>query len=319
MASYDAVNYVLRPNKNVERKLLFEALRKLEPRFEVPMYRYIGLGSIWFIDFVLAHKLLGVRDMVSIQDTDAGAERARFNRPYGCIDVVEGETTKVLPELELGRKRAIIWLDYDSDLHGPALNDIPVVCGSVPSGSVVLVTLNAHRGQLSMKSPEGEVLSREDALRALVGDLAPPSFGSDYFNTSQFPNSLAQIVIAHLDRATRLTGRPERFRALFNFSYQDNAPMITVGGMIANAEDALRLEDSHLPAHFDYVTGRDQYKIDVPLLTPKEKAEFDQLLPCENVPSAEEIRELGFPLKLAQIASYHRLYRHYPMFAELAV
>jgi hypothetical protein len=92
--------------------------------------------------------------------------------------------------------------------------------------------------------------------------------------------------------------------------------MVTVGGMIANQEQLTRLEECQLFEKFEYVTGEEQYVIDVPPLTPKEKLIFDQLLPTDEPPSVAKMTEMGFSLTEAQIAAYHKFYRFYPMFGE---
>ena len=43
--SYQKVNYALRPAKNIERKMICEALRQLSGFCLVETYRYIGFGS----------------------------------------------------------------------------------------------------------------------------------------------------------------------------------------------------------------------------------------------------------------------------------
>ena len=67
MASSDYINYVIRPNKTVERKLIFETLSRLAPIFNFAEYRYIGFGALWFVDFVMAHKYLSIANMISIE------------------------------------------------------------------------------------------------------------------------------------------------------------------------------------------------------------------------------------------------------------
>ena len=86
MASFDVVNYTIRPNKNIERKLVFESLRELSTPLGLGDYRYIGLGSPWFIDFLLAHRYLLIRDMICIE-FEEHAPRMEFNKPYDCIAV----------------------------------------------------------------------------------------------------------------------------------------------------------------------------------------------------------------------------------------
>jgi len=60
------VNYVLRPAKNVERKMLCEAFQRLTNFASLREYRYIGFGSIFFSDFTLFHRNLGISDLIDI-------------------------------------------------------------------------------------------------------------------------------------------------------------------------------------------------------------------------------------------------------------
>ena len=50
--SYLRVQYELRPAKQVERRMIIDALRKLAMAgFEIEDYNYVGFGSIYFVDF----------------------------------------------------------------------------------------------------------------------------------------------------------------------------------------------------------------------------------------------------------------------------
>src|SRR5712692_6704606 len=99
MASFDAINYSLRPSKSIQRQLVFDGVRFLQDVMELDRLAYIGFGSIWFTDFVLAHKVLRIDDMVSIEDNDIGYLRAKFNSPYSTVRVEHGLSTAILPRL----------------------------------------------------------------------------------------------------------------------------------------------------------------------------------------------------------------------------
>ena len=43
--SFESINYMLRPNKNVERKLIARSLLRIGQRFPIRDYRYVGFGS----------------------------------------------------------------------------------------------------------------------------------------------------------------------------------------------------------------------------------------------------------------------------------
>ena len=108
-ASFDVINYSLRPNKNIERKLIFESLRLMDNLFEFSSYRYVGMGSLWFVDFILAHKMLHINNMVSIERPEY-AKRVEFNKPYNCISIEAGDTTHVLPTIDLQKQLDLVWL-----------------------------------------------------------------------------------------------------------------------------------------------------------------------------------------------------------------
>ena len=318
--SFEKVNYAIRPNKNVERKLIFECLGGLGQHFDLSQYTYIGLGSMWFIDFILAHKRLLIKDMVSIEKELDAESRANFNRPYCCIKVEPGETTIVLPSLLLDEKHSIIWLDHDSDLKGTVLRDIEIICEKAKSGCIFIVTLNANVRQVKdVKNKEGKRLADEEALRYFVGGLAPEPMPKDALSKEKFPQILGKILIDHMKRSPRIAGTDKKFVPIFNFYYRDTAPMITVGGMLANQADAEKLSRCQLSEKYDYIRGETQYHIAVPHLTPKEKFGIDQLLPSPRSLSAKDIEDnLGFSLKDEHIKAYCKFYRFYPMFGEIA-
>lgn len=318
MPSFDNVNYSVRPNKNVERKLIFDALRVLNSEFDFDTVPYIGMGSLWFVDFVMAHKILHMQRLISIEHEE-NAPRSEFNRPYNCISVLPGDTGKVLPEMNLD-ERCIMWLDYDTGLEGPVLRDAELVLEKVPVGSVFIVTLNAHNGRLPKMDAHGNEQTRRAALVQFAGDLVPADVTEGDLGGKRYPCVLSRILLTHLKRSFRRSGRRGRFYPLFNFAYSDNAPMVTIGGMLVDEVAEGRLEKCRLTEKFDYVTGEAPYAICVPMLTPKEKIALDGLLPSADAPSVERVQAaLGFALKQTQIAAYHRFYRSYPVFGEIPI
>lgn len=62
--SYRIINYPLRPAKAIERRMLCAAFERLHPFQRIERYRYVGFGSIYFSDFQLLHRQLGITDML---------------------------------------------------------------------------------------------------------------------------------------------------------------------------------------------------------------------------------------------------------------
>lgn len=323
MESFEGFNYATRPNKNVERKMIFEGLAALSGVFPFSAYRYIGFGSMWFADFILAHRILGITRMTSIQELADFAKRARFNKPYACITVEEGDAATVLPKLPIEQGPTLLWLDYEESA-ARVLRELRELCARLASGSILLVTVNSSKEQVPPKNLEGANTAEKHAkevelFRQTYGDLAPAEFPKDFFDKSRYPANIADTLIRHLTHATRVAGRDEHFEVLLNIAYKDGAPMITVGGMIANEVDRARLATARagLPTPFAFMRSPGQIRIAVPPLTTREKLALDQLFPAEATPTEAAVAEIGFPLKQAQIDEYQRYYSRYPVYGEL--
>ena len=321
MASPDHVNYSIRPNKAVERRIVFEVLDALSPVLRWPIYRYIGLGAPWFVDFVMAHKVLLISNMVSIEKDPTLASRAEFNKPYACVTVEAGDSSSVLETLDLGASPVLAWLDYDTGPDGPVLEDLCTLCSQVPAGSVVIVTINAHRDRLPTHDEQGQRHSCfANRLRTWAGDLVAREIPDTAEQKSGYPRFLASVLIAHMHRQIRVSGRQdEALLPLFNIGYADNAPMITVGGVISAQSQREDIESALQSEGLGGFLGAERHLVvRVPPLTVKEKAGLDQLLPRDTVPSPKEMEQIGFKLKPSQIEAYCRFYRYYPTFVEVS-
>ena len=314
------IDYQVRPNKVVERKMIFGALVRLVGHFATEQYSYIGLGAYWFTDLVMAHKRLGIRDLVSIEGDRKTAIRARANRPYSYVEVKEGLSTLLLPEVLKQRSQVIVWLDYDGGVSDIVLDDIQILGERLQSGSIACVTVNANSGQFG-----GEDV-REVQLRKSFPEVAEP-LPDGFFQKppNRFPMQLAGLLLGRLTRivAERIG---ERFLPLFNFFYQDGAPMITVGGIVINSS---QIEDVRKTGIFDEagITGETQFVIDAPALTRREKLAFDRLIPeSSDACTPGNLEGAGLPgLVASEDAAYYDsllrryapVYKQYPTFSEV--
>lgn len=325
MASTDSVNFAIRPNKAVERKLVFETLSRLAEVYEFSECRYIGFGAMWFVDFVLAHRRLSITDMISIEKNEYLASRARFNKPYACVSIEVGESDIVLPHLRLEERRLLVWLDYDTSLDGPVLTDLATLCQRAPAGSVLIATINAHKNSL----PDRDANDREfedvqERISYFVGEFADgliaQKLPKEAMQASGYPGFLSSLLLLHMRRQLRTAGREgESIVPLFNISYRDNAPMVTIGAAIGNEQHVLETNRALASQGVVERAADVPLRVEVPPLTFKEKIALDQLMPREQVPTEKVIEDLGFRLKPSQIEAYHRFYRYYPMFGELDV
>jgi hypothetical protein len=326
-ASYRRLNYALRPGKAIERKMLCEGFRRLHPFDRVENYRYVGFGSIYFSDFDLFHRSLGLQRMLSIEK-DAHAEASfLFNKPYSCIDLDCRPASAVLPGLTWDR-RAIVWLDYDGRLDDDVLADASVVAARAPSGSMFLVSVNVQAdrepdaaGRAAYEREMGEAFEidayRLRELRRRIGDALPAEVtGRDLRGPG-----LAEVSrrVVHARVAEALAGRnatmptAERlsYRQVFFFAYSDGALMMTVGGVIVAEGEGDKFAACDF-GDLDFArTAGVPYRIEVPHLTMKEMRHLNAQLPRIG-------KGLDAPpgVSDADIAKYAEIYRYFPTYAE---
>jgi hypothetical protein len=313
MASFEEINYALRPNKVVERKLVFEVLSTFLPAVNFSTYNYIGLGSMWFVDFIMAHKLLSIGTLISIEKKSP--DRARFNAPYKCIEVKRGKSTDVLPTLDYNAP-ILAWMDYDEGPSPSIIDDFEQLCRASAPGSFLFMTVNAHIGSIrDQKDPEGKLLSRADAFSRSVKGFSDTALREGDLSAKKYPGVLSSTLLIVLQRFVRRRARGLAYLPICNFSYNDGAPMITIGGLLADEALERKFADIKAQPNPDYFAPTTIFEIAVPPLTHREKMAIDRLLPAAEPPQIQA--ELGFEIPAKQVVQYYRFYLHYPVFAEI--
>jgi hypothetical protein len=319
MPSFDEINYSLRVNKNVERKLLVEVFASLKPEFPIESYQYLGFGSVWYVDFILMHRRLGIQDLVSVEKETSRLDRAEFNRPFACVKVLGGDLSGHLATMTFA-KPVIAWLDYDDGIAGPMLKDITDLVQKAPPNSIVAVTCNAERRQLDAV-PDGvaskddpEKVRQEAVLRYYAKDLIPTPLKPKTLTAPGFTKFLGEALLAQISHAVLKAGREEAVVPLFNFGYSDGARMVTVGALLASPDRSAAVAAKKAAAKHEFFFNADQFTIEVPHLTRKEKLAFDQHLPSTK---ALDVKKLKFTIPDRLIRAYEQLYNYYPVFEEL--
>lgn len=321
MASYEKLNYFLRPSKQVERKLFIEALQRLSKAgYYVTDYTYLGLGSVYFADFILVHKYLLIDNMVCAEHTEI-PKRMRFNKPYDFIKVEMAPVNKVLNDERLinRTKPHVVWLDYDFSLNDSILDDIRDTVHVLAPGSVFLVTVTADPKALANALDEKvrqniTDIQRRDLLVAFLNNqfgtyLLKPVVRAD-LSYNRLPLLMIDVLQEHLKQA--FNSRPSlKFYQLFNFKYADGVQMLSLGGLIDNDDAGQKLTDAGI-YDLDFIeTGKKPIEISVPPLTMREKDWLDQHMVRNSEPPVLDF-ELGNDL----LKNYIKYYRHYPVYNE---
>lgn len=312
MTSFSIVNYSLRPSKSIQRQIVFDGVSKLSAHLNLDRMMYVGFGSIWFTDFVMAHKLLGINDMVSMETDEVGFLRAKFNSPYATVRVIHGLSSDVLPQLyqdnALRARPWMVWLDYDREFDDTLKIDIKSIVENAPANCILLVTFNGNELKY------GRAPDRPARLKELFGDGVPDDLPKNACKDDRMHQTLADLALDFMSSTANDLSRPGGFVSAFRLVYRDVAPMITVGGILP-ARGAARIAD-------DFIRGtnwpcKPVKPIVAPHLTMREAAVLQSQLPCDQPLTRDAVRGLGFDLEDDQLEAFTTYYRQYPAFAQI--
>lgn len=336
--SFERIDYQLRYNKHIERRLVFDLLGRARQIVGLDDHGYLGFGSMWFSDFRLAHRVLELGSMVSMERSQHVA-RARFNQPYRSITVEGGDSSATLQafDKDYWSKPHVAWLDYDGTLSQDVVKDIHLFLDNCAADSVVIVTLQALWKNYRPKLDTDEIRQRADTavgqVETLLGaNVVPPRFepgppnaagASPDVVSGRFPEFFAEALLAAMAHRIATSGRKIgeeglRFVPIFNFCHEDMAEMVTVGGAIVSdsrenlwkteVRDGVPLsDDGLLPSH---------QRLDLVPLTVKEKMTLDACLPQAQKDFFKTAKKAGLKLHDQELAKYWKYFRQFPVFME---
>lgn len=324
MGSYDKINYLLRPNKSVERKMVCEMLSGISSIKNLSKYMYVGLGSVYFADFLLFHRNLGIRRMVSIESDDKVKDRCEFNKPFSCVELKMGDSTNILPNLDIQDNDSIVWMDYDGAISDSVFSDINTVVSKMKPDSFFMLSLNADFSTLKKPLDEdGEMDPYRCAIEMIGDDRFPNQYRDVELTSTTYLNLLYHCVMNEIAAAIRKRNGWEEEKVMFhqtvNFIYQDGARMWTIGGFLFKEVEAevhlVKMNTRDLPY---YKNDSEVFKIQCPLLTLKEIQTLNSHMPCvvHDDGRIDEQFLNEFPLNNKDIKEYAALYRYYPSYVE---
>jgi hypothetical protein len=315
--SFEKFNYLLRPSKQVERKLFIEALHRLAAGgLPLREYTYLGMGSVYYADFILFHKYLYLDNMICVEGEPI-PKRMDFNKPFDFIRLEMKRVAEIIPDLDRALKH-IVWLDYEDHLSKEILADTAGLLHILAPGSVLVVTVDADPRLLEDPKAEDQCTERQarnllDLFQSDLGRYHVGEIPRSMISRTGLPKLFAQILQSQFKE--ELAKRPPlRFQQLFNFRYADGAQMLTLGGIISSPSDLATVNISGV-LDLPFVTTSDEpIKISVPPLTIREKQWLDKRM---SEPLKSE--DLAFELEKEPLDNFRAYYRYYPTYYETLI
>ncbi|CAB3858820.1 hypothetical protein LMG26788_02151 [Achromobacter pulmonis] len=339
--SFHRFDYLLRTNKHIERKLVFDILDGMTQQINFDQHWYLGFGSMWFGDFRLAHRRLGINRMVSVEYPEH-ATRAEFNRPFAGVRVEPGDCRAVISEMtdDTWAKPVIAWLDYDGYLNDDVVGDIDILLSRAQLNSVVVVTVNGARATYRARQ-SGAIRARGETAIGVVESFLgagciPPRFQPTANATgnhteaseTDFPEFLTEAITSYMEHHLVSLARQEggsrlKFLPLYRLHHRDGADMVTVGGAIVNEEtEELWKRCLTRQPLLAMPNGQPTYcRLDLIPVTVKEKIALDACLPDigDGTEFFAAVRAAGVALPEAELSKYRKFYQHFPVFVESSI
>jgi hypothetical protein len=329
MPSFEKIDYFLRPSKQVERKLIIEALQKMaKAGHYIHDYTYLGLGSIFYVDFLLFHKYLLIDNMICAEHFN-NPNRMKFNKPYEFIELKMKPIGEIIPVINR-EKPYLIWLDYDYTIGADVLSDIRKSLHVMSPGSILIITIACDFHDLTnlinpVEKKEMNEREQQHEVVSILNELIGAHYSEDItltdIATANLPKLMATVLRNFINSCMVARSNLE-FIQLFNFQYKDGIQMLTLGGIVGNEQTHDLLEAAGI-YKLKFVTASDQpIEISVPPLTIREKNWLENNLTRlekhlgidTNLP-----KDVPFEIKADFVRTFVKYYRHYPSYYETLV
>ncbi len=324
--------YHLRLNKAVDRFLLVEVLNALVESecLNLSGYTYYGLGGPFLEDCRLLREYLPFLSLVSLEEDEETFERQRFHRFARDLTLKNCSLKEFLSEYR-STGSEILWLDY-TKLKKGTFSEFRELLEKSAHQTIIKITVPAHRpdnpnqlGYVSSETDrEGLLKTFKDTLTHEFHEVLPGPIKDSDIKPGAFPRFVQSMLQVAAEKALPAVG-DIIFQPLHSTSYRDSVTMLSVTGIVTECEFAeqikSKLKDWRF-ANFDWSAPR---KIDMPVLSVKERLQLECLLPEERNAAKVLAEALKYRIddsdgkyrqKLRDYADFHR---YYPYFAKISV
>jgi hypothetical protein len=320
--------YRLRPKKHVDRELFAEFVTSFLSGQAPGKYVYISMGGQHLSDHRSIYRRSGLRSLYSFDAEENVVGRQMFNRPFDevtCEHHYSGELPGRMDKIfdHFKAENSIIWLDFtDPGARLEQLNEIEALSSRLAAGDVLRVTFCAEtKGVEKLKAqlpkiPRTAEQERAEVLRLQLSPYFPNTIES--LLPAQVPGALSLCVQRAIEAGRAATGQKLNAIPVLNTVYWDTTTMCVVTVLMQDPEGIIRVPPGWA---FSPNAWDDFISIDIPDLTPNEKAIFDQVM---HKDLASLHGTIGFRLADTDananvlLENYRRFHRYYPTFESLA-
>lgn len=317
MNSYNKINYKLRPQKRIERAMLAELINRFSYIINKPV-NYIGMGSLYYTDFVFFNKNCNLNKMISIEamiDEKTGqldeGKKKRFenNKPMDKIVLLPKFISEAIAENDLPfHENNIVWYDYDGYFEASYIEDLGKTIEATQKSSIIAISFNNYfpKKYYSKKHEVNTDKCYQEYVDYIIDDVE-----KDDFIEKHFSETVQNICEKYLQKTVKdkndSFGTAFELKRLSKITYQDGAEMVTIVWALVDTSC-----DTAFDSMIDGVKILGEIDLSMQNLTLFEKLQLDKN-------STEEVDVLSekFGLDRITIERYFLYAKYIPEYTEV--
>jgi hypothetical protein len=339
--------YHLRVNKSIDRFLLVQILDILRTQDKIKMsdYTYYGFGGPFLEDCRLIHDRCPEIQIVSIEKNLATFKRQEFHCFSKKLELINDDFTSFLAHFS-SKGREIFWLDY-TNLNLGHFDNFKEVLGKVSENSIVKITIPAEPPPEELTSENREEKwedfrdryreekweifqkkYREEKWKDFVekyDEILPPEAQPTNIERQwPFIKLLQEMLQLASQQALPASGE-SIFQLLNSSHYNDQTQMLSITGIVCNRNEVSKIRRWFKNWRFINLGWEDPHKIEVPILSIKERLHLEEYLPTTKKTGLFLSRALGYKIDdtsnkhIEQLKQYEEFYQYYPYFARVSI
>jgi hypothetical protein len=322
--------YHLRPNKAVDRFRLIDIINKLKTGgYDLSEYTYIGFGGPFLEDMRLIGNFFPEMSTLSIEEDLQVHNRQQFHIPHKKV-ATENVSSEEFIDDYTATTKCVFWLDY-TDLKPSHFQEFEEVLTKLQPNSIVKITVRAdlkdyppERVRTSV-TPEKQAEEEEKFLlrfNTRFGDWTPADLTYESFRSGRFFLVIERMFQIAAQKALPTSPEGMRFQKLDSVYYSDSGYMFCLTGIICSADDSREVCDMLNGVKYANLIWGNPKKIDVPILSTKERLHLERHLPMETSDGEMLHQVLGYNIEetpeesIAKLQQYADFCSYLPYFVK---
>jgi hypothetical protein len=275
--------YYLRINKSVDRLLLVEVLRPLQPDHR---FTYYSLAGPFLEDLRVMDHFFPEMRLVSFEGSKHTHARQQFHQFNSRIELHHQRLEQFFSKKYQPGYRDVFWLDY-TDFGYHHFQQFQAIIKAVPLGSVVRITLRAepeidldyirpYVGEERLAQIRAEI---EKAFETTYAQVLPPQYAGVFAGRTEYAQMVSLMVKQAASQILDKSGSDRDFLLVQASRYDDSTQMVSITGIIYPRDELEETKAKFVNNPFVNFDWNNLLEINVPNLTLKERLKLESLLP----------------------------------------